>query len=52
MRVCLHVLRRTLVEVLDEAKVEGTAAVLIALKLRDGCLSSLSGVESNDSGTP
>lgn len=48
MRFRFHRVPASLVQVLDEAQVEGTTTILVALELGDSCLGSLGSVESNN----
>lgn len=52
MSISFHAVAADLMNILDEAEVQGTAAVLIALKFCYGGLSSISAVKSDDTGTP
>lgn len=44
----IHRLSASLVQVLDEAQVEGTTAVLVPLEFGDGCVGRVGTVEADD----
>lgn len=48
MRVRVHDIVTALVQVLDEAEVQGTTTILVALELGDGCLGRLGRVEADN----
>lgn len=50
VRVSFHGISSSLVQVLDEAQVEGSAAVLITLELGDGSLSGFGRVKTDHAG--
>jgi hypothetical protein len=49
MGVCFHVLGSALAHVLDEAEVQGTAAILVSLELSNGRLSCFHRIETDNS---
>lgn len=52
MWVSLHRISSSLVQILDEAQVEGTAAVLVALEFGDSGLGGFGRVEADHAGAP
>lgn len=51
MGVSLHGLATRLVQILDEAEVEGPAAILVSLKLGDRRIGRFGRIKFDDSGT-
>jgi hypothetical protein len=51
MGICVHDVVSALVQILHKAQVERAATILVALKLGNGSLRSLGGIESNYAST-